>query len=588
MPERLRLTKNAQFYRVNEPVEDELFRKILNAASDNMIPDSGFIIDQFRQERNVDGKNLSYVYSVRAFPSSRPVYFLDDDFEDKIYAFILIVEIGDYLAVLKKSCGNIFDLMDENLTLVGSKEFSSSFSDDDVEFQKLALRNMTVSDRAMRSRSYEAADLKGLLSTHSAGRSIPYFFKLRQGAKTRSISGTGRVVESSSRETIDNIAEWASEQINLIESPSNTNFLDAFASKVELSKVLTICSPNAILIESFSLFDRLKKDGVQVKYKTKKGKIIGVSSRVYKNIEYSLEKVYEIDSNLNIIGVNDDSRIRINKKSLTLYSKHLAKFRVSENGKLITLQKYVVKHGFYSVTFDNPKYMYFMGACFEDSSGISEIDNILEIIQPIDVMPSVKSEKGTFAEGQENFTEDSMFYIVEKLHSEDDYIFCDDLGDEWADHITFNKDNSNICFIHSKHGDPSTSASNLHDVVGQGIKNLGNMYFSAKAMMSKLEKTFKKDYISAKDGPTKIPRIRKGNIEEFEGYLTNLLKDYKLNRSCILCCSFLSIADVTKEFNKIKEGKPVRGNIVQLLWIISSFAHAVKDMNARPIIYCAK
>lgn len=588
MPERLRLTKNAQFYRVDEPVEDELVKTILDTASDNMNPDSGFVIDEFRQERNLDEQSLSYVYSARVFPSSRPVYFLDDDFEDKVYAFILIIEIGDYLAVLKKSCANIFDLMDEKFTLVGSKEFSSSFSDDDVEFQRLALRNMTVSDRAMRSRSYEAADLKGLLSTHSAGRSIPYYFKLRQGAKTRSISGTGRVVESSSRETIDNVAAWVCEQINLIESPSNTNFLDAFASKVELSEVLTICSPNAVLIESHSLLDRLTKDGVSVKYKTKKGKVISVSNRVYKRLESALEKVYEIDSDLKIMGVNDGSRVRANKKSLTLYSKYLAKFRVSESGKLITLQKYIVKHGFYSITFDDPKYMYFMGSCFEDSSGVSEIDNILEILQPIEKIPAVNSEKGSFTEESENFTDDSMFDLIEKIHAEDDYIFCDDLGDEWADHITFNKENSNICFIHSKHGDPSTSASNLHDVVGQGIKNLGNMYFDANAMLSKLDKTFKNYYKSGKGIQTRIPRIRKGNIDNFDGYLANLLKDYKLNRSCILCCSFLSVSGVTEEFNKIKEGKPVRGNIVQLLWIISSFAHAVKDMNARPIIYCAE
>lgn len=588
MPERLRLTKNAQFYRVNEPVGDELVRSILDTAADNISPDSEFVIDKFRQERNVEGQNLDFVYSARVFPSSRPVYFLDDDFEDKVYAFILIIEIGDYLAVLKKSCASIFDLMDENFTLVGSKEFSSSFSDDDVEFQRLALRNMTVSDRAMRSRSYEAADLKGLLSTHSAGRSIPYYFKLRQGAKTRSISGTGRVVESSSREAIDSIGLWASEQIDLIESPSNTNFLDAFASKVELNEVLTNCSPNAILIESSSLFDRLKKDGVEVKYKTKKGKVIRISNRIYNNLESALEKVYEIDSDLNVIDVNDGSRVRINKKSLTLNSKYLAKFRVSENGKLITLQKYVVKHGFYSVTFDDPKYMYFMGACFEDASGVSEIDNILEILQPIEVMPTVKSEKGSFTVESENFTVDSMFYAIEKIHAEDDYIFCDDLGDEWADHVTFNKNNSNICFIHSKHGDPSTSASNLHDVVGQGIKNLGNMYFDANTMLSKLDKTFKKNYKSGKGIQTKISRIRKGDIDEFQGYLENLLKDYKLNRSCVLCCSFLSLSGVTENFKKIKEGRPVRGNIVQLLWIISSFAHAVKDMNARPVIYCAE
>lgn len=177
---------------------------------------------------------------------------------------------------------------------------------------------------------------------------------------------------------------------------------------------------------------------------------------------------------------------------------------------------------------------------------------------------------------------------LKKKHAGDDYIFCDDLGDEWADHITFNKVNSNICFIHSKHGDPSTSASNLHDVVGQGIKNLGNMYFDVSMMLSKLDKTFKNNYKSAKGVQTKIPRIRKGDVGVFEEYLSNLLKDFKLNRSCVLCCSFLSLSDVKKQFNEIKEGNPVRGHIIQLLWIISSFAHAVRDMNVRPIIYCAK
>jgi len=114
------------------------------------------------------------------------------------------------------------------------------------------------------------------------------------------------------------------------------------------------------------------------------------------------------------------------------------------------------------------------------------------------------------------------------------------------------------------------------------------MYFDANAMLSKLDKTFKKDYKSGKGVQTKIPRIRQGNTDDFELYLDNLLKDYKLNRSCVLCCSFLSLKGVKDEFKKIKEGESVKGNVVQLLWIISSFAHAVKDMNIRPIIYCTK
>ncbi|MFB4203662.1 hypothetical protein KBTX_02672 [wastewater metagenome] len=588
MPERLQLTKNAQFFRTGSPLSDEIVQEVLDAAADNITLDGEFIIDSFRQERLLEEQEFSFVYSVKVFPSTRPVYFLDDDFEDIVHAFILVIEVDNYIAILKKSCANISDTLEKYFTLIGSEEFSSSFSDEDVEFQKMALRNMTISDRAMRTRSYEAANLKGLLSTHSAGRSIPFYFKLRQGSTTKSISGSGRVVESSSRESIDDIGVWVRDQINLIESPISNNFLDAFASKIDLSDVLELTKPNAVLIESSSLFERIEKDDLALACKTRKGKKVSVSSRIFKKLECALESVYELDDELNIVGGDNSSWVRKNKKTLTLHSKTLSKFRVVENGKEVTLQKFIIKNGLYSITFDDPKYMYFMGSCFEDSSGVSEIDNILEILQPMNDMSKVHSEKGEFDKSASRFSEDSMFSLVEAVHQNDDYIFCDDLGDEWADHITFNKRDSNICFVHSKHGDPSTSASNLHDVVGQGIKNLGNMYFGRDLMLSKLNNSLSYNYKSSSGIETNIARIRKGDPDQFEGFLNNLLKDYKLNRRCVLSCSFISKSDVKREFLKIKNKARVRGHVTQLFWIISSFAHAAKDMNTIPLIYCNK
>ena len=586
MPERLQLTKNAQFFRIGSPLSDETVQEVLDAAADNITLDGEFIIDSFRQERLLDDQEFSFVYSVKVFPSTRPVYFLDDDFEDIVHAFILVIEVDNYIAIVKKSCANISDTLEKYFTLIGSKEFSSSFSDEDVEFQKMALRNMTISDRAMRTRSYEAANLKGLLSTHSAGRSIPFYFKLRQGSTTKSISGSGRVVESSSRESIDDIGVWVRDQINLIESPTSNNFLDAFASKIELSDVLELTKPNAVLIESSSLFERIEKDDLTLAYKARKGKKVSVSSRIFKKLECALESVYELDDELNIVGGDNSSWVRKNKKTLTLHSKTLSKFRVVENGKEITLQKFIIKNGLYSITFDDPKYMYFMGSCFEDSSGVSEIDNILEILQPMNGMSEVRSEKGKFDKSASRFSKDSMFSLVETVHKNDDYVFCDDLGDEWADHITFNKKDSNICFVHSKHGDPSTSASNLHDVVGQGIKNLGNMYFGMDLMLAKLNSSLSYNYKSSSGIETNITRIRKGDPDQFEDFLNNLLKDYKLNRRCVLSCSFISKSGVEREFFKIKNKAPVRGHVTQLFWIMSSFAHAAKDMNTIPLIYC--
>ncbi len=587
MPERLELTKNAQFYIPKNTIDDSIINDILGAAVDNMDTDAQFVVDLFRADKRVDESDLEYKCSVRVFPSVRPVYFIDADLEDRVYAFIILIEYQNYLAVLKKSCANISELLKEHFTLVDSRDLTSTFGDNDVEFQKIALRNMTISDRAMRARSYEAADLKGLLSTHSAGRSIPFYLKLRQGTITKTISGTGRLVESSQRKSLDEIAVWVKEQVELIENPSSdNNFLDSFAKKVELSDVLNACEPNAILVESTPLQERIERDGLTLKYKTAKGVNVVISSRIKNKLFAGLERVYELDSECKVIGRENCTRLRKNEKSLTLISKALTKFRVIENGKEVTLQKFIVKNGYYSVTFTDPKYMYFMGACFEDSSGISEINSILEILHPKVAMPAVTSEKGGFTNTSTAFEVDSMFGVVESLHQNDDYIFCDDLGIEWADHITLNRSESNISFIHSKHGSTSTSASNLHDVVGQGIKNLGNMYFTKEQMLERINGKFSGTY-SNSGCNTSIARIRKGDPAQAEGYLDRLLKDYKLHRKCVLSCSFISKSSVTTEFSKIQRGESVPGHIIQLLWIISSFAHAVRDMNAIPIIYCA-
>jgi hypothetical protein len=586
LPERLELTKNAQFYVSKNDITDSIIKEVLKTATDNKENNSGLVIDLFREVRVVQEEDLNYKCSIKVYPSIRPVYFINDELEDRIYAFIILIEYKNYLAVFKKSCSNITNLLNKHFNLINSTELSATFDDTEVEFQKLSLRNMTIAEKAMRARSYEAANLKGLLSTHSAGRSIPYYLKFRQGATIKTISGTGRIVESSQRETIDEIACWVKGQIESIENPSSNNsFLDSFAKKVELSEVLSICQPSAILIESNPLYERIEADNLPILYKSLSGRNIKISKRVISSLFSGLEQVYELDSELNVASRVGCSKIRKNIKTLTISSKILTKFRVIENGKELTLQKFIVKNGYYSITFSDPKFMYFMGSCFEDSSGISEINSILDVLQPQNEISSVTSEKGSFSNTSTNFDTDSMFGVIEKLHEDDDYIFCDDLGVEWADHITLNKEDSSISFIHSKHGDISSSASNLHEVVGQGIKNLGYMYFNKEQMLDRIKHSFSRTY-NNNNVQTNINRIRKGDPDVAEIYLDDILKDYKLHRKCILSCSFLSKSAVETEFRKIQSGQNVRGNVIQLLWILSSFAHAVKDVNAIPIIYC--
>lgn len=595
MLDRLELTKNAQFYIKkavgNKEIDDQIIFDILNAADDNIEPDRPYLLNDFRVDSLLTDRGIHYRYSVKVFPTIRPVYFISNDedeepFFDRIYAFVIIFEFETHIAVIKKSCASISDEIERYFDLITSTAIAETFNDADVSFQRISLRNMTVSDKAIRNRSYEAPDLKGTFSTHAAGRSIPLFLKFRQGSTIKTISGTGRLVESSQRVNFDNIALWAYNQLLLIKNGGGEkDFLDAFAKQKKLHDVLEITSPNAILIESSSLYDQLSADGLKVKYNNKYNVAVELNGKELGRLIRYLERVFIIEPDKEITTKVGKAFIRINNKTLNFDSSFLRALKVNVSGGDVTLQSYIIKNGFYSITFDDPRFMYFIGNCFEDASGVSEINDILEMLMPIKGIENVKSEKGHFRTNSVKFSKDSMFHVVELFHKDDDYIFCDDLGNEWADHVAFNKKKSCISFIHSKHGPSSTSASNLHDVVGQAVKNLGYMFFNKHDLAKKIDGKFKDKYNSYK-GKTNIARVRKGNLDLLDDYLASLFKDFKLHRKCILSCSFLSKKDVVAEFEKILRHEKVNGHITQLLWILSSFSHAVKEVGAIPIIYC--
>ena len=584
--EEFSLKRNAQFYKKNEVLEEDAIRSILIAAESNASDD--LISDIFREDRVFE--EISFKLSLKAFPTDRKVFFLaGGDYFDTVYAYILILEFDDYLVVLKKSCGNIEPVIKKYTEVIDYNEISSLFNDEEDEFQRLSLRNMTVSDRAIRNKSFEAANLNGLISTHSAGRSIPHTLRIKNGTEVNNITTTtGRINQQSERSNLNYILKWCLKIIDQINAGGTSAFLSNFARPIQLKKVLETSIPISLLIEVGALSDSISTEGVELKLKTKKGDLVDLTPHAKNRFFSDLEIIYNIlfnDPTYFISNTNSKGTLKINEKSLTFDHFNLKRLRVIENGKDSTLQSYIIKKKFYSICFDNPIYMYFMGQCFEDVSGVSEIDSILDILKVKSEMDSSESEKGEFGSGQTHFSGNSVFDIVETIHSEDDYIFCDDLGIEWADHITFNIDDGYINFIHSKFGETSSGASKLHDVVGQGIKNIGHMYFTKKTFLDKIDNKFK-DYYRIEGIQTDIWRIRKGNIDDFENHCNAMLGNYRLVRRCILACSFLSKYMIEVEFNKIKNGQKVSGHIIQLLWIISSFIHATKEANIIPEIYC--
>ena len=608
--EDIRLTKNCQFFVPKQRIIKSEILDIMDAAADNKAA-GRFMFNKIREKGVLNSRK--YYYSLRVFTTERPVYFIDDSFVDLIHAYILIIEMDGHLVVFQKSCAKITDILQKKCNLIKNRQILNSFSDEETAFKKINMKNMTISTSGIRNKSFQAHDLNGVLSPYSLNKAVPNYLQIETGGALKSLTPTtGRIAELSPRIQIDQILEWTSKQILLLTSSSfavKKNFLDQFAQPIELKEVLNESEPMAILIETDLIYERLgisksyDSNVSPIYYKKLDGTNVVVSEKVLKYLYQYLGRVYPIENNM--LKINDikilkkyfpkgaSANIKINNKSISIQCGILSRFSIHDNGKHVTLVSLINESKGYSICFSDPQYMYYAGNCFKSSIGKANIDAALKIFEIKPALTNVNCEKGlSFAPTQSAFDANSIFGVVESifLAENDDYIFCDDLGNEWADHICLNLTKKRIAFIHSKfNSDISNSASRLHDVISQAVKNLGNMFFTKEAFKKKLKNHhaafYKQDHVT-----TQIATIRKPTTPDITDMLTKieeeLLAGYDTRRVCVLSCSFLSLGEIKISFKKILDGDRVEGHKLQLFWLIMSFIHSAKEMNVEPKIFC--
>lgn len=576
--EDLRVTLNGTFIRSATDIDANDIDSIIDAARANEDADIPALLEVRRNP--VGGAKVSAL----VYYSQRDAYFVPDgDLYDTIASYVLIVETGDReLAIFKKSCALLTPLLEKRFEIASYDDLINTFDDSRSMIQKLSTREMNVSDKGIRVRSYEAADLKGHMSPHAAGRSIPKFTQIRSKDDVRSISlTTGRINQLTDRASIGQTVEWAKNTFQLMaKARVNKSFFSTFAQRTSLQEVLKQSRPASILFERTSIEEHLEEEKIELCY-VRQGKYQKLKTQSLKKLLRSLDVAFEIDEHNRIIGTRNGT-LKVNKKTISPDTAALKRLKIKSGKDYVTFQSWITDKGYFIVSFDKPEFIYIKKNCFQDKAGRSEVESILKCLHPIRSFASATSEKGNPAPSDVAFDANSLFGKVERIHANDDYVFCDDLGNEWADHISVNLEAACVAFIHSKHAKKSSnSASALHDVVGQAVKNLGAMHFNYASFSTKVNSKFKKTYSN-----THIQRTRRGDAARANSDIKALLADHRLHRKCIVACSSLSKLGVTQEFEKMKRGDPVKGNVTQLFWILSSFIHASQGSASVPIVYC--
>lgn len=213
-----------------------------------------------------------------------------------------------------------------------------------------------------------------------------------------------------------------------------------------------------------------------------------------------------------------------------------------------------------------------------------DFEAILSILYPVREIATVTSEKGDgYNATSTDFKNDSMFSVVEKsIFRDADFLFCDDMGNEWADHISI-KGNT-MSYIHSKcnDGNVTLSASKFQEVIGQAVKNIGNMNPNDRAIENKMGN------MDGKWKNTDINKCRIGVSTDYERLYKKLRYNPNKVQEICLAVNYLSKSALANAFNKIMNNQPCqqKNSVVQLAWLLSGFISTCKEADINCRIFC--
>lgn len=519
--------------------------------------------------------------------------FANGALHERVIAYALLLETEHFSALQLRHIGvtDIEPLL-ESYDWVSHAQITSVFSDS-ARILKVAARIINPAQSGLIGRGYEGNSLQDEMPHYGSGKTIPRSLKASDFGETISVTaGASRITSYGQAVDIDKIGIWFQRICALLSTNRRSTFVSRFAEPVDFAATMPTLIPKLIVFDTLGFYARVRDEGLQLRRKFKKKgsrdtKRAGATEQMFENVISALRVNATLTQGAFAIGT-----IATTKTSLKIDLSALKNFTLYNGSKDVSLSAYINKKDLFSVYFDSPDYVYMGASLFRDQGLLSEIDAVIASLEGVAVLSAADREKVDLSRDNPHpgksaltrFPSTSVFSIVEDYFVAADYIFCDDLGDEWADHIVLNVNTKTLSFAHSKHGAPSTRASNLHEVVGQALKNMGNLLCTPSALARKID-GFDEVYTG-----TLIRRIRKApigqDIRAVKGGVIASLTDNGLRREAVVCCSFLSQARVIQELEKLRAGTQGRPHIRQLLWLLSYFVAASKELSIRPRILC--
>lgn len=549
-------------------------------------------------------------YSAICFSHERDVSFLAPEagVVERVYGYVLIVEHGPYIAVFKSGLDLPSAFKTAYLGKIANERIERTIARQDAVFEKLRLRNMSISPLALRSKSLEARDLENAVATSSASRFIPQAYSVRREDGVYSATPTtGRIAVRADRAGVEETVAWAIQISELLQADGGAvaGFIRNFARPIELTALSADVRPTFVGIDTIGLADALfsAEDGVRLIRNGENG-VEELPQPQAEAVLAALEPAFPVVRRRRVHEVRAEDRVtpiatlrigatRISLRGLDLplitgVSVERRSQPLGEDANAVSLARYLDRENLFTILFSDLALAYIDGALFRDEALAGGGAALLAHLRVDPSLAHTTSEKGTFAAGQIAFTQESVFRsVVDTIAESDDVLLCDDLGDEWADFIGVSTQSSPtmISFYHAKHGNQSLSASAFHESVGQAIKNLGRMSLPADILPNKL--AVWNDRYRNSGVQTDIARmIRGGTPQEISDKLDAVRAAPDALQRVFIVTSSLSRAQVESVLAAIAQGTAPSPHFVQLYWLLMSYFSACIEMGVRGYVVC--
>ena len=594
--ENIIINENAYIFHNTDNVNISKYKIDVLFRDASVIKSSNFLLKEVKKSITIN--NIEILYSICVFKYNSQPTFIEKSVENWIetkLAYLLIVEIDDYIVISRKNVSKIQDFL-KQFNPLDYKILSTLFVDDDTQFEKFNLKNLNVSDKALREKSLEAIDLKENFSALGANNYMINSLRVKNAEEKISlILNSSRINKFGKKNSIEEFCHWAEGLINQIKHHTEKEtFLSVFAEPQDYQSVRDQLIPISILFTFSGLYTDFENEVISNSIVRFFDEDVVLERNLdlikyLKNFERLSKIIYDADYDIfkvdNLIA--NDIELRFNEKSITLRSSKLKHVILKKaNGTEISIIDYISSSSSFILNFDNVDLVYSNRKLFKDSKLLGNIEHFMKIFVPQEELTDNISEKGEFTAGQNKFDDLSLFDFVESNFINDaNYFICDDLGKEWADHIAIY--DSKIIFYHSKHNTTQFSASAFQDIVGQAQKNLGNL--SPQLYQLQEKRDFWNSTYNNDGTNTNIQRLRKGvNIDDAIIQYQSAINNPHYKGEVHLVINFMSRNRLEQNLNNLKDGVAFarRNETIQILWFISSLISSCQEVNKDVYIHC--